>query len=191
MKDFLKKLCQSWTGLGIITVCALLGAWGGQEKKWLRRFIYPAILTLYAIVIVQDWKVLAIYSMSGWLSMGYGIPSYLDTPNHPNYDEGSTMGAFFYKIFNSSLWADVVTRGIVGLLISISMLCVPIMTGKWITYLLCSVVIIGVWASLSWRNFGETKLNLYGKEVNLLNVDLTVYAVTSCVILAIIHGFAG
>jgi hypothetical protein len=188
MKDFFKKIYQSLSGLGIITICALLGAWGGQEKKWLRRFVYPAILTLYAIYIVQNWWVLTIYTISGWLSMGYGIPSYLDNPNHPNYDEGSTMGAFFYKIFrNSELWANIITRGTVGILISLSMLSVPIIIGKWIAYLLCSVVIVGIWASVSWRGFGITKVKLYGKEVDLLNVDLVVYTVTSCAILTIIH----
>ena len=191
MKDFLKKVGQSLSGLGIITVCALLGAWAGQEMKWLRRFLYPLILTLYAIVIVQYWWVLTIYTMSIWLSIGYGIPSF-NGPNGSMDDEGSFLGKIFYKLFKGSeMWANIFTRGMVGLLISLSMLSVPIITGKWITYLLCSAVIIGLWASLSWRSFGITKVKLYGKEVDLLNVDLTIYAVTNCTILVIIHGYLG
>ena len=185
MKDLLKKISQALASVGLIFAVAMLGSVAGQGPKWLRRFILPLIVTIYAYFLLQNFWVLSCYLMAFPLSIGYGTVS-------PDDDKPSFLGKLAYKLFpKSTVLQNVFCRGIIGLLISISMLCVPIMTGKWITYLLCSVVIIVVWASLSWRNFGETKLNLYGKEINLLNVDLTVYAVTSCAILAIIHGFVG
>jgi hypothetical protein len=68
---------------------------------------------------------------------------------------------------------------------------VPLLKGTWFSFLVGSVIIIGIWGSISWRGMGEFPVKILGKEYRLLNVDLTVYAVTSCAILAIIHGFVG
>lgn len=197
----LKKILKSLSSVGLIFVVALLGAWAGQEKKWLRRFVLPAIVTIYTYFLLQNWWVLTIYSMAGVLSIGYGIPEYKIIKNDVgklNYidfklgDEGSFIGRFFYKLFKQSeLWANVCTRGTVGLLISFSMLSIPILKGTWISFLIGSTIIIGIWSAVSWRGFGETRISLFGKEVALLNVDLTTYAVTSCGFLIIIHGFLG
>jgi hypothetical protein len=184
-----KKILAS---VGLVFVVALLGALGGQEKKWLRRFILPLIVTIYAYFLLQNWWVLTIFTMAGWLSIGYGLPSYLDNPNHPNYDEGSFLGRFFYKLFKGNeILANIFTRGTVATLISISMLSVLILKGTWLSFLLGSALIIGVWGAVSWRGFGETKVKLFGKEVTLLNVDLVVYGVTACGFVLIINGWVG
>jgi hypothetical protein len=83
------------------------------------------------------------------------------------------------------------TRCSVGILISLSMLSVPIITQKWLSYFVGSLVIILVWALVSHRGFGETKVKLFGKEISLLNVDLVTYGVTACGFMLIINGWAG
>jgi hypothetical protein len=69
------------------------------------------------------------------------------------------------------------------------MLSVPILKGTWLSFLIGSALIIGIWGAVSWRGFGETKVKIFGKEYNLLNVDLTVYAVTACGIILTINGW--
>ena len=169
---------------------AFLGALSGQNWKWLRRYIIPLLVTIYAYFLLQNIWVLTIYTMSIWLSMGYGIPSF-NGPQGSMDDEGSVIGAFFYKLFKSELWANILSRSVVGLLISASMLSVPILKGTWISFLVGSALIIGVWGAVSWHGFGSIPVKLFGKTYTLLNVDLTIYAVTSCAILVIIHGYLG
>jgi hypothetical protein len=107
-------------------------------------------------------------------------------------DKGSVLGRFFYKLFNGNkLLTNIVTRAVIGLLISASLISIPILTWNWTTYFLGSLIIILIWALVSWRGFGQTPLTVFGKTYQLLNVDLTVYAITSCVILGIIYGFLG
>jgi len=184
----------------LIFVVAFLGALSGQNWKWLRRYIIPLLVTIYAYFLLQNWWVLSCYLMAFPLSLGYGIPEIrgFNIKANENYkiieydDKGSAIGRFFYRVFhNSELWANVFTRGTVGLLISLTMLSIPILTGKWFSYFAGSQNIIGIWALLSWRRFGSIPVKLFGKTYTLLNVDLTCYAVTACGILTIIHGWLG
>lgn len=182
MKNLFKKISQALASVGLIFIVAFLGSLGGQGIKEVRRFILPAVVTIYAYFLLQNIWVLTIYLMAFPLSIGYGIPDATD--------EGSAIGRFFYKMFhNSALWANVFTRGFVGLLISLSMLAVPILKGTWISFLVGSALIIGVWGAVSWRGFGSIPVKLFGKEYTLLNVDLTVYGVTACGIIMIVQGF--
>jgi hypothetical protein len=190
MNNLFKKITKALSSVGIIFALAMLGAIGGQGPKWLRRFIFPAIVTIYAYFLLHNFWVLTMYSMSGALSIGYGIPSF-NGPNGTMDDEGSAIGAFFYKLFKSELWANVLTRGFVGILISATMLSVPILKGTWLSFLIGSVLIIGVWSAVSWRGFGSIPVKLFGKEYQVLNVDITCYGVTACGLITIIHGFIG
>jgi hypothetical protein len=105
-------------------------------------------------------------------------------------DEGSFLGRFFWNLFKkNNLLANVFTRGFVGILISATMLSVPILKGTWISFLVGSALIIGVWGAVSWRGFGSIPVKLFGKTYALLNVDLTVYAVTACGIVVMVQGF--
>lgn len=184
MKDFLKKLTQLLKNTGLITLLAILGAVGGQGPKWARRFLYPGIVMIYAIYSLHNFWCLTIYSLSGVLSMGYGIPD--------QSDEGSFLGRFFYKLFNcNKLLANIFTRAVMGILISISLISIPILTWNWITYFLGSLIIILIWALVSWRGFGQTPLTVFGKTYNLLNVDLVIYGVTSISLICIINGYLG
>lgn len=180
MIERLKKILGS---LSLIAVVAFLGALSGQNWKWLRRFILPAVVTLYAFYIVQNWRVLTIYLMAFPLSIGYGTVS-------PDDDKPSFLGKLAYNLFpKSTVLQNVFCRGIVGLLISLSMLSVPILTENWVSYLLGSIGIIGIWVAVSWRGFGSIPVKIFGKVYTLLNVDLTVYGVTACGIVLIINGW--
>jgi hypothetical protein len=185
MKDFLKRLSQFIGGLGIIMIGALLGAIGGQKWRWLRRFVYPAIITIYALAVVQNWWCTTIYCISGFLSIGYGLVS-------PDDDKPSFLGKMAYKLFpNSHILQNMFARGLIGLGISLSMLSIPILKGDWLHFILGSIMIIGVWAFISWRGMGELPVKLFGKVVNLLWVDIICYGTTTCGILEIINQNVG
>jgi hypothetical protein len=204
MKDMFKKFIQLFKNAGLITLLAILGALGGQGIKWVRRFLYPGIITIYAIYVTHNLWCLSIYLLSFVLSIGYGIPQAYKTepntifnPNEINFkigfeDEGSALGRFFYKIFKGNmLLTNSATRAVIGCLISASLISIPILTWNWITYFLGSLIIILIWALVSWRGFGETPIKIFNKQYNLLNVDLVVYGVTSASILGIVYGVIG
>jgi Mn2+/Fe2+ NRAMP family transporter len=92
MKDLLKKLSQVLASIGLIFLVAMLGAIGGQVPKEVRRFILPAVVTIYAYFLLQNWWVLTCYLMALPLSIGYGIPDATD--------EGSILGKFYFNLFS-------------------------------------------------------------------------------------------
>lgn len=191
MKDFFNKLGKIFGSIGFIALIAFLGAEGGQGVKWVRRFILPAVITVFTIFVVRNWWCLSVYTISAWLSIGYGIPSYFGEGN-PYNDEGSLLGRFFYKLFhNSELWANVFSRGTIGLLISLSMLSVPILKSTWLSFIAGLIIITVIWATIAWRNSGSIPVKIFGKVYTLLNIDLIVYGVTACGIVLIVYGFIG
>jgi len=168
INDFLKK-CTKF--VGIPAIFSFLGAYAGSEhtEKGIRRFGLPGITMLLAIV---RWINLFPYNLwfttimfqSFVLSMGYGISD--------AHDNGSTLGRFFYKLFNQNhFWADVFTRGTIGIFLSLSLISIPILIGNWINYLISSLIIIIAWATISWRNLGSVKMGKY----TLCNSDLICY----------------
>jgi len=182
MKNFFKKILGS---VGLIAVVAFLGALSGQNWKWLRRFIIPLLVTIYAYFLLQNWWVLSCYLMAFPLSLGYGTVS-------PDDDKPSWLGKIAYKLFpKSQFLQNVFARGIVGKLISLSMLSVPLITHNWLSYAIGSWIIIGIWSLVSWRAFGSIPVKLFNKEYQLLNVDLVVYGVTACALVLIINGWVG
>jgi hypothetical protein len=129
--------------LAIAGLCGLLGSWAGADgtsKNW-RRLGIPIVLTpiaTIALVIQFGWLgLLGLSTFLLWppLTMGYGIPS-------PG-DEGSPLGRFFYNLFNKNEFlANVFTRGTINLLCCLTYLIIPILTGAWLIYILCSALVI-------------------------------------------------
>jgi hypothetical protein len=191
MKDFLNKLSKVFANIGFIALIAFLGAEGGQGVKWVRRFILPAIVTIYTYFLLHNIWVLTVYSMSGALSFGYGIPD-AGYPTNPNADSGSFIGRFFWKLFkkNNTL-ANSASRAVIAILISASMLSVPILKGTWLSFIIGAILIITIWATVAWRNSGSIPVKILGKVYTLLNVDLIVYGTTACGIMLIVYGFLG
>lgn len=199
------KLWMAFRILRIPTFVALigfLGASGGSANSnpLLRRCGIPLISCIYAYWVLSHipeigylkalWTI-TLMSMWGGLALGIGIPDQ-NYPTDPNADEGSTLGRFYFNLFKRShSLANYFTRGTCGLVVSLSMLSIPILTGQWLTYLLGSLVIILVWAINSWRGYGEFKFEIKGKPINLLYVDIVTYSVTGLAILAIIYRIVG
>lgn len=144
--------------IGIIT--AILGALGGADKipKAIRRVLIPLLITIIALVFIKNLWVISILSMIGVLSIGYGIP---DDYSH---DEGSFLGRFYYKLFNDETLSNIGVRGTIGLLLGISLLSIPILTGIWIKWIIGTFGII-----LENIIFGPMKgiYKLFGKELLL------------------------
>jgi len=160
MKIKIKKLLSL---LFIGSIGGLLGAFGGAEnttKGW-RRLGIPLLITLSALCLLRNWWVLSIMSMAGVLSIGYGMPGFI-----PGWeDEGSKLGQFWYyrllkrgyNATKTSFLANILTRATIGLLICISVVSIPILKGNWFVYILCSIGMIGSYATLSWRDLGTFK----------------------------------
>ena len=140
-------------------VCGLLGSYAGSAgtlKLW-RRAGIPIILTTFACLYLWHLAPLSLVLLFLVLSQGYGIPCYNDS--------GSLVGRFIYNLlkkyadflseFETQKYASILTRGIIGLLVCLVTSSIPIITGHWISYVLCSISIISIYAGLSWRSLGS------------------------------------
>jgi len=157
MENQFKKLLSNVSSFLLPIAGGILGAMGGAGKKSLRRIYIPLLLTGLAYVELEHVAIISIMSMCGFLSMGYGIPD--------STDEGSWLGRFFYKITQQNhLLSDMLVRGTIGALISLSLISVPIIKKNYIVYILCSLCIIITNALISWRGFGTYKL--FKKELS-------------------------
>ena len=165
IKQWIRNFFNSFQVSGLPAIIGLLGTVGGQNHKWVRRFIIPLIFTICAFIELKSIYVILLMSISGWLSLGYG--------------ENSILRKFWKQ-------NNCYTRGTIGVLISLSLLIVPILKNNWLIYLLGSLGIILVWALISHKGFGEFKIKLFGKEYNCLKVDFVTYGITGiCVLLTI------
>ena len=117
----------------IIIIGTFLGTLAGAEgtSKGLRRVGIPAIITIFAIIkLFPIYGILSLYCISIMLmaiilGIGYGLF---------DYDcNGSAIGKFWYKFFPYSLinkydknriTVNCLTRGTVGLLVSLSLLSI-------------------------------------------------------------------
>jgi hypothetical protein len=156
MKKF-KIICANIYGSILPILGGLLGAIGGAGNKGARRILIPLLITGLAFLETESILVITICSMIGALSLGYGIPD--------STDKGSALGRFFYSIFNQNhLLANIFTRGIIGVLIALSLISTPIIKKNWLVYILCSLGICIVNALISWKGFGT--YYLFGKELS-------------------------
>ena len=94
----------------LVLLITLFGMWGGQQKKWIRRYMLPSLASLYVATKEKDkkkrWKAVLFLPLMGILSLGYGENSKLR----------KALGG-------SDFW----TRIVYGLLVSIPFL----FFGKW------------------------------------------------------------
>jgi hypothetical protein len=136
-----------------------LGAMGGSidGDKSYRRIFLPMLITSLAFGETGSILTLTILSMIGILSMGYGIPG--------EGDSGSFLGSFYASLFGqNSIWTNMLTRGTIGVFISLTLISIPIIKKNWLIYLLCGLGICIVNALISWRNFGS--YHLFGKKLS-------------------------
>lgn len=101
-----------WLAVAIAVPCAVLWRLGGVKggNRWFRRLGVPCVIAGALFLATHSlWCLVPFAAMWGPLSLGYGIP---DPP-----DEGSKLGAFFFKLTkkNEKL-ANILTRGTIALL---------------------------------------------------------------------------
>jgi hypothetical protein len=188
IKQWLLNFLKSFKLTGLPAITGFLGAWGGQNNKWVRRIGIPLIFTICALIELRSLWALLLMGIAGWLSCGYGLPDMFE-----GGDKGSFLGRLCFNILNvwnkpkRRVYADVLTRGTVGLGIALSFLIIPILKWNWLVYLLGSLGIILVWAFISWQGFGSFKVKLFGKEYEFLKVDFMTYGITGLLGLFIIY----
>ena len=145
------------TIIGVI--CGLLGSYAGADNtpKIIRRAGIPFVLTPFACIYLWHLAPLSLVLLFFVLSQGYGIPCH--------NDEGSKIGKLVYNLikkYRPALYeieiqhlASKIVRGIIGKLACLTAISIPIITGNWIVYAICSIVIVSVYAGLSWRGLGS------------------------------------
>jgi magnesium-transporting ATPase (P-type) len=148
------------------------GAIGGFNNKILRRILIPFTLAGLLYGKTQNlWSILVML-MSAPLSMGYGQPS-------PDDNKPSFLGKIFYKITKENkLWSNILTRGTIGVLITLSLFIIPVLRHNYITFGVCSLGIILVNATISWRDLGYFEYN----KMKLLKVEAIVWGIISLLV---------
>ena len=101
-----------WLAIPQAIACAYLWALSGTgASKLYRRLGCPLTVALTAYIVSKDiWVFVSLPLAFGILSIGYGIPDAI-----PPYDEGSTLGKFWYKI--SPKYAHFLTRSTIVILL--------------------------------------------------------------------------
>lgn len=166
IKQFLTKLVNFFQIGGLASILGLLGAIAGQGLKWMKTFVIPFIIFICAFIETKNLWTILILSQIGIYFCGYGENSFLR------------------KLFKNN---NILTRGFISLLLSLSLLVLPILKNNWLYYIIGSLGIILTWAIISHQGFGEFKVKLFGKEYNCLKVDFVTYSLTAMCELLIIY----
>lgn len=146
--------------LGVGVVCGLLGSYAGANKTSLfwRRYIIPIILIIMAYITLQNiWAILLAFLIYP-LSKGYGIPD--------ETDDGSSLGKFFYNLFNKSEFlANLFTRSSIA---AMQWLVFVVIAGFKGCFMLYSIFGIGFIANtLIWDVFvkNEGTFRLFNRDL--------------------------
>lgn len=158
LKKWISNFFNAFKVSGIPFLIGFLGSFAGSEGTSLlwRRCGIPLIFTICALFEIQHISCIFLMSIWGWLSLGYGEDSFLR------------------KLYNGN---NYLTRGTIGLGISLSFLVIPILKGNWMFYFLGSLGIILVYAFNSWRGYGQFIIKSKNKIYYLLKVDFVTYSV--------------
>ncbi len=102
-----------WWTLLSVPLCMLFFRLGGVKggDRWFRKMGVPTTIAATLWLSTQSvWSFPTFVIMWIPLSLGYGIP------DKNTGDEGSKLGAFFFKIFNENEFlASIATRSVIGL----------------------------------------------------------------------------
>ena len=154
MKINLKKITGVLGIFLIPIICGILGASGGSENanKAHRRWFIPLILSGFAYVQLENAWTISIMGLTLMYSLGYGVPG-------PDDPKPSILAKFFYDLVGGNLlWTNILTRGTIGIFVSLCFISIPIIQKNWKTYFVCSVCIILVNILLAWKNLGVYEL---------------------------------
>jgi hypothetical protein len=171
----------------LILVGTFFGAYSGANgtsKGW-RRFGIPGIIMLYAYFSLHNPYVITTMLMSFILALGYGIP---------NFDcKGGRVGQFFYKYFpydknnindKKRDIVNILTRGTLGLLLMVSIICIPIINKNWGLFTISIIINSSIFALLSWQDMGVITIKKLNKKI--LISDIVIYGLLMINILVLI-----
>ena len=176
LKNNLKEKLSNLIFGGVIG--GILGALGGTDNssKIFRRISLPLFLAGTAWNHLHHWYIFSILLMIPILHIGYGIPD--------ETDKGSWLGRSFYALFkHNKVMTNISTRGTIGCLISCILAPMTLLKGNLVVYLIGCLVIIIVFATLSWRDLGGFEFQ--GKR--LLWSEFIPYFVVSLITLILIY----
>jgi len=172
------KALQAIKFSGIAFLISFLGAFAGSEgaSKNYRRIGIPIVFVLCALfkVVFSDWPmsfwVFTVASQHLILRLGWGIKD--------STDAGSTLGGIWYKIFKGKPFlTNVFTRGTIGLMLALSFIGCPMITGNWFEYAYCGLGIVLGFALIAWRNLGEYTFTIKGKKYYCCRSDVLVFGI--------------
>jgi hypothetical protein len=158
----------------------ILGALGGSSNssKLYRRIGFPLLITIIATSKLHSLWLFSTTIMVFCFFIGYGIP------DNNTGDEGSCLGRFWFKICNgNNFFTNFFTRGSVGILISFSLISIPIIKHNWLIYFLCSSGIFISQALISWMGFGSISF----KNKELCISDLINYSIITGLSITLVY----
>jgi len=135
-------------------VIGILGALSGanDSSKIFRRYLIPVIDICLFFYVTDSMLAFTVLTLAVPLSLGYGLPSY-DDP------KPSGIGAFWFPIVKGNmLFANILTRGTIGLLECLCLLAIPILTKDWKSYSIGCIIILVANCVISWQDLGSYKL---------------------------------
>jgi len=201
MKQKIKELWKKIKDKGFVIklslipfACGLMYAVGGSNNvpKQVRRFGIPTLLTIASWFFLKNIWVLTMLTQIFVYHIGHGIPDD-NYPEDINADEGSSLGHFWTMLFRKYFdrvtahqMADLWTRGCKAWLIAISCLAVPILKESWSVYVVASMLMVGLIASLAWRGLGEKIIKIANKTYTVLYVDIVVGTIIGFYVLIIL-----
>jgi hypothetical protein len=126
-----------WGGI----FCGLFGALGGSEdgNKSYRGIIIPIFLIVMSYFHLETSKILYLSILFATFAVSYG--------------RTSPLKLFYEKLFNNNqFYTDILTRGTLGTLMTLSLIIIPIIKQNWILYIIVSFIIINIYSWISWRS---------------------------------------
>lgn len=119
--------------------CGLFSAMAGSDgyAKFWRRYMIPfTVLACIWIFNFNFWFVF-IFLLAVPYTMGHGVPSKDD-------EKASSLGRFFFKLTNDVDVSNILVRFSKGVMKAIACLCLPLVMGNWLVYIIGIISIITV-----------------------------------------------
>lgn len=153
--------------VSLAVIGGLMGMYSGSygtSKAW-RRYGIPLLIITYGLLFKGWWPMMSLLFIP-ILSQGYGVPDI--------NDDGSRLGDFWYGIIGSNyIWVDIAVRGSIGLMLVLSCIYAPIISGAWLTYLFVSLGFLLIHILFSAIIEGEKVIT--NGDYTFLVEDLIVY----------------
>jgi len=157
------SLNKSLAGIVSALLAGLFSAMGGSDKfkKSWRRYGSSIAIAGVTVYLLNDLWGLSIILLVAVYSMGHGVPSH--------DDEGSTIGKFAHKLTKCDpRLTDMLTRMIIAVMKCSVAMVIPIVTGNWILYIVCCLLLISHNVAFGGGAFinNEGQFKVFGTRMN-------------------------